>query len=82
MILRMAFFHMFQKALHGLASRGKDTQTDHDEKDSLEKREKEANDSDDNEEPAKNEDCNRFEFVHIIISGFFLNRLIVVYYYN
>jgi len=67
MVVRMAFLKIFQKTLHSLAPGGKDSQADHDEKDPLKKREKEANDSDNNEEPPENQERNRFESGHIII---------------
>ena len=57
-------FKVFEKASYGFATRRKNGQTDHHEKDSLKDVEKKAKDSKPDEDPPNDQKSNLLELVH------------------
>ena len=57
---------MFQKTLYQFTPRGKDGQTDHDEEYPLQDWEKETKNSQNNEEPADDQNTDCFDATHSI----------------
>jgi hypothetical protein len=63
-VLWIAIFQVLEEALDRLTSGGEDRQTDHDEKDPLQKRKKEPKDSEPDEKPASDP---YGDFLHFIV---------------
>ena len=64
--VRITFFEMFHKTLYQFTPRGKDGQTDHDEEYPLQDWEKETKNSQNNEEPADDQNTDCFDVTHSI----------------
>jgi hypothetical protein len=75
MVMGITLFNVFQKTLYQFASRGKNGQTNHDEKYPLKDRKEKAEDSQPDKNPAKDQNSHLLEFVH---STDLLNRFSVM----
>jgi hypothetical protein len=64
MLMGIPFFEVFQETLYQLASGGEDGQSDHNEKDPLEDRQKEAKNPKTDQYPANDPESYLFIFVH------------------
>jgi len=63
-MLRIMLFEALEKALYELASGGKDGQANDDKEDPLKEREKDAEDPQDNKDPANDEHPNLLDPLH------------------
>jgi hypothetical protein len=70
MVVGITLFEVFQKTLYYFTSRGKDGQANQYEENPLKEREKEAKDSQSDEDPPDDHHSNSFEFIHRSISLF------------
>lgn len=63
-LMGIPFFEVFQETLYQLASGGEDGQSDHDEKDPLENRQKEAKNPKPDQYPANDPESDLLKSVH------------------
>jgi len=63
-LMGIPFFEVFQETLYQLASGGEDGQSDHNEKDPLEDRQKKAKNPKTDQYPANDPESNLFKCVH------------------
>jgi hypothetical protein len=63
-LMGIPFFEVFQEALYQLASGGEDGQSDHNEKDPLEDRQKKAKNPKTDQYPANDPESDLFKCIH------------------
>ena len=73
-VLWIAIFQVLEEALDRLTSGGEDRQTDHEEKDSLQKGEKKPKDSEADEEPTEDQYGN---FLHFLVLQVYIIIIVI-----